>query len=297
MKATVNGIETHYELHGREGAPWLVFSHSLACSSRMWEPQVAEFGDRYRVLVYDLRGHGASAAPAGPYSMEQLADDLKGLLDALGIRRTHFVGLSIGGAIGQTFALRHPGIFAGLVLADTNSAQSPQTLAQWEERIRIAESKGLQPLVEPTLERWFTEPFRKSRPEVVKEIGALIASTPVAGYVGCGRAIVGMNLTARLKEIKPEGDQGPGARDRRRVGRGAARHAPDTRKDPGIEAGGAARGGPYLEPGAARSVQPRSGGVPFIPAQRLSFGERTPNRSSTRATVCSTRSSIVFGLW
>ena len=201
MKATVNGIETHYELHGREGAPWLVFSHSLACSSRMWEPQVAEFGDRYRVLVYDLRGHGASAAPAGPYSMEQLADDLKGLLDALGIRRTHFVGLSIGGAIGQTFALRHPGIFAGLVLADTNSAQSPQTLAQWEERIRIAESKGLQPLVEPTLERWFTEPFRKSRPEVVKEIGALIASTPVAGYVGCGRAIVGMNLTARLKEI------------------------------------------------------------------------------------------------
>ena len=202
MKATVNCIETHYELHGREGAPWLVFSHSLACSSRMWEPQVAEFGDRYRVLVYDLRGHGASAAPAGPYSMEQLADDLKGLLDALGIRRTHFVGLSIGGAIGQTFALRHPGIFAGLVLADTNSAQSPQTLAQWEERIRIAESKGLQPLVEPTLERWFTEPFRKSRPEVVKEIGALIASTPVAGYVGCGRAIVGMNLTARLKEIK-----------------------------------------------------------------------------------------------
>ncbi len=202
MKATVNGIETHYELHGREGAPWLVFSHSLACSSRMWEPQVAAFSDRYRVLVYDLRGHGASAAPAGPYSMEQLADDLKGLLDALGIRRTHFVGLSIGGAIGQTFALRHPGIFAGLVLADTNSAQTPQTLAQWEERIRIAESKGLAPLVAPTLERWFTEPFRASRPEVVKAIGTLIASTPVAGYIGCGRAIMGMNLTARLKEIK-----------------------------------------------------------------------------------------------
>jgi 3-oxoadipate enol-lactonase len=202
MKANVDGVELSYEVKGTEGAPWLVFSHSLACSLRMWDAQVAAFQDRYRVLAYDLRGHGASAAPAGPYSMEQLAGDLKGLLDALGIRRTHFVGLSIGGAIGQCFALRYPGVFAGLVLADTNSAQTPQTLAQWEERIRIAESKGLAPLVEPTLERWFTAPFRAGRPEVIARIRALVASTPVAGYVGCGRAIMGMNLTARLKEIR-----------------------------------------------------------------------------------------------
>jgi 3-oxoadipate enol-lactonase len=202
MKATVNGIEIHYELSGNEGAPWLVFSHSLACSLRMWDGQVAAFRDRFRVLAYDLRGHGASGVPPAPYSMESLAEDLKGLLAHLRIGRAHFVGLSIGGAIGQCFALRHPGVFHGLVLADTNSAQTPQTLAQWEERIRTAESKGLAPLVEPTLERWFTEPFRSSRPEVVKAIGALIASTPVAGYVGCGRAIMGMNLTARLREIK-----------------------------------------------------------------------------------------------
>lgn len=202
MKANVGGIEVNYEVSGKETAPWLIFSHSLACSLRMWDSQVAAFKDRYRVLVYDLRGHGASGVPPGPYSMESLADDLKGLLGHLRIGRAHFVGLSIGGAIGQCFALKYPGVFNGLVLADTNSAQTPQTLAQWEERIRIAETKGLAPLVEPTLERWFTEPFRGSRPEVVKAIGALIASTPVAGYVGCGRAIMGMNLTARLKEIK-----------------------------------------------------------------------------------------------
>jgi len=91
MKATVNGIATYYEIHGKEGAPWLTFSHSLACSVRMWDAQIAAFKDRYRILVYDTRGHGQSAAPAGAYTLELLAEDLFELLKKLQIARTHFV--------------------------------------------------------------------------------------------------------------------------------------------------------------------------------------------------------------
>ena len=189
MKATVNGIETYYEIHGAEGAPWLTLSHSLACSVRMWDPQIAAFKSRYRILAYDTRGHGASTAPAGAYTLDMLAEDLRALLRHLKIERTHFAGLSMGGMIGQTYALRYPGSFHGLVLADTGHAQTPDTAKQWEERVRTAETKGMQPLVQSTLERWFTEPFRKSRPEVVAKIADLIASTPVAGYVGCCHAI------------------------------------------------------------------------------------------------------------
>jgi 3-oxoadipate enol-lactonase len=201
MKAGVNGIELHYEISGKEGAPWLVLSHSLACSARMWDPQVAAFEDRYRILNFDTRGHGASSAPPGPYSLELLAEDLKGLLDQLGVRSPHFCGLSMGGMIGQTFALKYPGVFRSLTLADTTSRYPAEAMPVWEERIRTAEANGMEPLAEPTLQRWFTEPYRRSHPDEVDRIRRLILATPVAGYVGCSRAIPRINLTARLKEI------------------------------------------------------------------------------------------------
>jgi len=112
MKATVNGISTYYEIHGREGAPWLTFSHSLACSVRMWDGQIAAFKDRYRILVYDTRGHSGSAAPAGAYTLELLAEDLLELLKKLEIARTHFVGLSMGGGQSLNFGLAHLDTFA-----------------------------------------------------------------------------------------------------------------------------------------------------------------------------------------
>ena len=200
MKAKVNGTELYYELHGSEGAPWLIFSHSLACTVRMWDPQIAAFKDRYRILAYDMRGHGQSAAPAGPYTLEMLADDVLALMKELRIQRARYVGLSIGGMIGQHLALKEPGRFERMVLADTGHAQTPETLKQWDERIRIAQAQGMKPLVAGTMERWFTPAFRES-PQA-KRIAELIAATPVAGYVGCGQAIMKLNTTARLKDIK-----------------------------------------------------------------------------------------------
>ena len=202
MKAQTNGIETYYELHGQEGMPWLVLSHSLACSTRMWDEQIAAFQDKYRILAYDTRGHGSSQAPAGAYTLEQLADDLKALLDCLGISRAHYCGLSMGGMIGQTYALKYPGTFATLVLADTTSRMPAEAQPAWQDRIRTAEAKGMQPLVEPTLARWFTEPYRKAQPQTMQRIGNLIGSTPVAGYVGCCHAIPKIDLSARLKDIR-----------------------------------------------------------------------------------------------
>src|SRR5260370_23111240 len=107
MKATINGIEANYEIHGKEVAPWLTLSHSLACSVRMWDAQIAAFKDRWHVLVYDTRGHGGSSAPAGPYALETLVEDLHGLLKHLKIARTRFVGLSMGGMIGQLSPMSH----------------------------------------------------------------------------------------------------------------------------------------------------------------------------------------------
>ena len=107
MKARTNGIDTNYTIDGN--GEWLVFSHSLACNVTMWEPQVKAFAKRYKVMCYDTRGHGQSSAPAGAYTLDQLADDAKALLDSVGIKSCHWVGLSMGGMIGQTFQLEVSG--------------------------------------------------------------------------------------------------------------------------------------------------------------------------------------------
>ena len=202
MKTKANGIDINYELHGKEGAPWLVLSHSLACSVRMWDPQIAALKDRYRILAYDTRGHGGTEAPKGQYTLEQLADDLFFLLQELKIKSAHYCGLSMGGMIGQTFALKYPGVFKTLALADTTSRYPAEAWPTWQDRIKTAEAKGMEPLAQPTLERWFTEPFRKKNAAAVDAIRKLIVSTPVAGYVGCCYAIPKINLTARLKDIQ-----------------------------------------------------------------------------------------------
>jgi 3-oxoadipate enol-lactonase len=200
MKAKANGIDINYEIEGN--GPWLTLSHSLACNLRMWDPQMPVLAKKFKVLRYDTRGHGQSSAPAGEYTLEQLADDVKGLLDALKIKQTHWAGLSMGGMIGQAFALKHPGVFQSMVLADTTSRRPPDAAKMWGERIQNAQQKGMDALVEGTLGRWFTEPYRNSHKDVMARIGNDIRTTPVAGFVGCCHAIARVDYLDRLKEIK-----------------------------------------------------------------------------------------------
>lgn len=200
MKIKTNGIEINYEIAG-EG-PWVTLSHSLACNLHMWDDQMAVLTKKYKVLRFDTRGHGQSSAPPGPYTLEQMADDVKGLLDALGIKQTHWVGLSMGGMIGETFALKYPGVFRSMVLADTTSRRPPNAEQMWSERVKLAQEKGMDALVEGTLARWFTEPYRNTHQNVIARIAADIRNTPVAGFTGCCQAIAKIDLLDRLHEIK-----------------------------------------------------------------------------------------------
>jgi 3-oxoadipate enol-lactonase len=202
MKISVNGISINYTLEGPAQAPVVTTSHSLATDLSMWDPTVPALTDRFRVLRYDTRGHGKTDAPKGVYTLEELADDAQALLQALGIARTHWVGLSMGGMIGQTLALKAPQLFASLALCDTSSRIPADVQPAWDDRIRVAETQGMEPLVEPTLARWFTEPFRKSRKDVVDRVATMIRSTPAAGYVGCCRAIKVLDLSDRISAIK-----------------------------------------------------------------------------------------------
>jgi 3-oxoadipate enol-lactonase len=179
----------------------VTLSHSLATDLSMWDPQVPVLKSGYRVLRYDTRGHGGTDATEGSYTLDQLAEDVKALLQALGISKTHFMGISMGGMIGQTFALKYPGILRSLVLCDTSSRIPEEALPIWEERIGLAQKQGMHSLVEPTMERWFTASFRKKPFPVLNKIRAMIRATPLKGYVGCSRAIMRLNLTERLGEI------------------------------------------------------------------------------------------------
>jgi len=200
MKIHTNGIDIHYDIAG--SGPWLTLSHSLACDLSMWDPQMAALTRHFTVLRFDTRGHGLSSAPPeGAYGWDHLAGDVVGLLDALNIARTHFAGLSMGGMIGQHVALRAPERIGRLVLADTSSRYPPAAIPIWDERIKLVREKGMEVLVDSTLERWFTAPFRAAHPEVTGRIAGLIRNSPPAGYIGCGRTISTLDITQRLHEL------------------------------------------------------------------------------------------------
>jgi len=137
----VNGIDLHYTIDGSQG-PWITLSHSLACNLSAWDAQVELLKNNFRVLRFDTRGHGLSSAPEGPYTLEQLADDVHELFMHLGITQTHWMGISMGGMIGQTYALAHPDVFQSLILADSTSRRPPQAASMWGEEFALREPRA-----------------------------------------------------------------------------------------------------------------------------------------------------------
>lgn len=200
----INDIDLAFCIDGDRSPhrPWLVFAHPLACDHTIWDAQAAHFAPGLNVLRIDLRGHGKSSAPAGAYTLVQLADDVKGLLDELRLTGVHFVGLSLGGIVGQAVALRSPLLFKTLTLANTSSRHPEQMSAVWDERIAAVKGEqGMNAIAASTLERWFTAETRATRVEDVARVAAQIRATSVNGYVGCAQAIARLNLTARLDSI------------------------------------------------------------------------------------------------
>ncbi len=201
MQARVNDVVIHYEIEGPGDAPCVTLSHSLAATLDLWELQLPVLRGEYRILRFDTRGHGGSSAPPGPYTIEMLAADAIGLLDHLAIRRTHFVGISMGGMIGEVLACRYPDRLDKLVLCDTSGRVPPEMTPIWEERIRTAETEGMKALVEQTIERWLSEEFRRNQPEITQRVRNMILLTPVPGYVGCSRAISAFDVLGELSKV------------------------------------------------------------------------------------------------
>jgi 3-oxoadipate enol-lactonase len=186
-------------MDGPADAPWLVLSNSLGATLEMWEPQVAAFSQHYRVLRYDTRGHGASSIPPRPWTIADLGDDVIALLDAQGIERAHYCGLSMGGATGMWLATHASQRLDRLVLCNTTPWLG--TPAAMTARIAQVRTAGMAPLVEGILQRWFTPEFHALDPAVVDRVRQMLLAAPVEGYARCCEALRDMDQRDDLPRI------------------------------------------------------------------------------------------------
>jgi 3-oxoadipate enol-lactonase len=196
-------VTTHHVVEGPPGAPAVVLVHPLGVTHRLWDATAAALRDSYRVVRYDVRGHGASTTPPGPYSLAEMAEDARELLDALGLDAVHVVGMSMGGCIAMALALAHPARVRSLVLCDTTASYGSGVTPMWEDRIHVAETAGMTPeLVERTMAIWFSPAYRARRKEVVDGVAAMLAATDPRGYVASIRAIGWADQRDRLSGIR-----------------------------------------------------------------------------------------------
>ena len=200
-KTQINGVALHYTLEGPQAAPVVTFCHSLAADSTLWALQRRALASTYRVLCFDWRGHGGSDSSPGPYTFEQLADDARALLAKLGIDRTHFVGMSMGGMVGQVLALRSPEILSSLTLCDTTAMMPKDRAASWDAKIAAA-STDFESLVGPAVDVFLPKGFSESHPEVVEMVKTMFRRTSPEGYIACAHPIRDFNVIERLHEIR-----------------------------------------------------------------------------------------------
>ena len=194
-----NGVDLNFELTGPAGAPVIAFSHSIGSSLEMWEWTIADFVGPYRCLRYDTRGHGRSETLDRPTTIDDLADDLAGLLNGLGIARADIVGLSLGGMTGQAFALRHPGKLGRLVLVAT-SAEMPRQ--DWLDRQASVRRDGLDQWVDVVMSpRWFTPSFAAANPGIIAQFRRHFLATDRVGYAASAGVIADLGLRERIGAI------------------------------------------------------------------------------------------------
>lgn len=193
-------VALNHDLTGPATGEVVVLANSLGTNLRMWDEQVNPLAAAgFRVLRYDHRGNGASPAPAGPYSLADLAGDLLGLLDSLAITRVSFVGLSLGGMVGMWLAEHAPERLNRLVLCCTSAELGPPQL--WVDRAAAARESGMDSLVAASLDRWVTPDFQRSQPDRVAQLSDMLVTTPPEGYASCCAAIESMAIAEGLEAI------------------------------------------------------------------------------------------------
>jgi 3-oxoadipate enol-lactonase len=188
----------HAEVHGPHDAPPVVLVHPLGTEARVWEPQVVGLSERFRVITYDQRGHGASAAPTGPYTIEDLAGDLLELLDRLGIGRAHLVGSSLGAMACLWVAANAPDRVDRLVACSASAFLDSSEA--WTDRAQIVRSNGTVAIVDGAVHRWFGGGHLPD-PETLDRLTAWFVGTSDEGYAACCEAIGAMDLRDEVPRI------------------------------------------------------------------------------------------------
>ena len=191
-------VEVEHTVEGPEDAPVVLLSNSLGATRAMWDPQVPGLAERYRVITYDTRGHGESAAPAGPYTLDDLTDDLVALLDEVGAARAHVAGLSLGGMAAMRLAVREPQRIERLALLCTSGRPDPQPFL---DRAAAVRSGGTAPLAPTVAARWLTPEYAAEHPELVAKLEAMIAGADDEGYANCCEVVASVDLREDLARI------------------------------------------------------------------------------------------------
>ncbi len=198
----INGTKLFVQIDGPMGAPWLICSNSLGASHHMWAPQMDMLTEQHRVLRYDTRGHGQSAAPTEPYQLGDLVGDVIGFMDHHDIETADFLGLSLGGMTGLGLALHHADRINRLICCDARADAPPPFAEMWDQRIADVDAKGVAALWSGTLERWLTPECQTCDPEMVDRLKTDFDLTSAEGYKGCAAAIRELDYLRHLSSIK-----------------------------------------------------------------------------------------------
>ncbi len=202
MKIKTAEIEVNYELKGRHDAPVVALSHPLGASLEIWNPQISALSNHFQVLRYDARGHGGTTAPTSPYTMDMLVADALSLLDALEIEKVHWVGLSMGGMIGQGLAISNPERLCSISLCNTISYTPEHVRKIWKIRMQSTQRISMQDVVDHGIKLALTKKFRSSHQDQCDEIKRRSLLTPFESYVACTSAVINCNYTDRLSTIR-----------------------------------------------------------------------------------------------
>ncbi len=198
---TLNGISHHYRLEGPEDAPVLTLAHAQGFTLDSWAAQIDHFSDRYRVLALDLRGHGGTELAGKAYRIEDLALDVLALLDALGIKRTHYAGASLGGMAGFALALDHGERLRSVTFVTTQGILPQASMDGQKAATAVMRKDGAEARADAVLERYLRKGYREQQPESYAEVRRQFTTNPVEGYAEAGDAIFAMNFDPRIGEI------------------------------------------------------------------------------------------------
>jgi 3-oxoadipate enol-lactonase len=212
--AKLPDAQLRYQFDGPSNAPVLLFSNSLGTNFRMWDAQLSDFTQQFRILRYDTRGHGESTVTPGPYAIAQLSRDVIHLLDILSLDRVHFCGLSMGGMTGMQLALHFPNRIRKLILCCT--AARIGTADGWNARIAAVQKDGMKGVAPTVIERWFTPSFRASQAEQVAITQQMLETTNPEGYIANCAAVRDFDFRQSLSSVKAptlviSGSHDPGA--------------------------------------------------------------------------------------